>query len=258
MKALVTNDDGIHAPGLWQAVEALAQVAEVVVVAPDREQSGVGTAITLRNPLRATEVPPRVPGVEAFVVEGTPADCAILALESLVGPVDLLVSGINQGANLGEDVFVSGTVGAAVQGRLRGIPSAAISVAAVKDLHYGGAAALVRALARCLGARAQSYPLLLNVNLPNVPQDQVQGVDITRLGRRNSMYKVNKGDNDGGEHLWITRGKPDWEVVEGTDIWSIRQRRASITPLQLDMTSMELLGSLSQLKEELALLFTHA
>jgi len=137
LKILAINDDGVYSPGLWAAVEALRDVAEVVVVAPDREQSGVGTAITLSQPIRATKVVPRVSGIDTYAVEGTPSDSAIVALESLIeGPVDLVVSGINQGANMGNDVFISGTMGAALQGFFRDIPAIAISVAALRDVHF--------------------------------------------------------------------------------------------------------------------------
>ena len=131
MKVLITNDDGIRSPGLWAAVEALKDAGEIFVVAPDREQSGVGASLTLHAPIRASEVPPAVKGgmndIRAYSVEGTPADCCVLALEKLAGPVDLLVSGINQGSNLGEDILISGTIGAALQGYVRGYPSIAIS-----------------------------------------------------------------------------------------------------------------------------------
>ncbi|MBF8267101.1 MAG: surE, partial [Dehalococcoidia bacterium] len=189
MKILVTNDDGIYAPGLWAAVEALRAVGEVVVVAPDREQSGAGTAISLNHPVRVTEVTPLAEGVKAYAVEGTPADSAILALESLIEDkkVDLVVSGINQGANLGNDIFISGTVGAALQGFFRGIPSIAISVAALKDVHFAPAALVVRLLAQDVADGKLTVPLLLNVNLPNQPLEKIKGVSLTHLGRRTYM-----------------------------------------------------------------------
>ena len=134
---LATNDDGVYAPGLWASVQALREVGDVVVAAPDREQSGVGTAITLNNPVHVREVMPLIEGVRAYAVEGTPADSTILGVESLVGEkIDLVVSGINPGANMGNDVFISGTVGAALQAFFRGIPAIAVSVTALKDVHF--------------------------------------------------------------------------------------------------------------------------
>lgn len=238
MRILAINDDGIHSPGLWAAVEALAEVGEVFVVAPDREQSGVGTAVTLNHPLRVTERPSQVEGVKAYAVEGTPADSAILALETLAeGPVDLVVSGINPGANLGNDVFISGTMGAALQGFFRGIPSIAISVAALKDLHFGPAARTAKLLAIAVKNGLLTPPMLLNVNLPNVPQEKIRGVSLTRLGRRTYMDVVKAGEDDRRKYYWVTRDKPGWVLERGLDIWVIRRRRISITPIQTDLTS---------------------
>ena len=169
MKVLVTNDDGVYSPGLWAAVEALREIAEVVVVAPDRELSGVSGSVTLHSPVRAMEVEASKNGTVTYAVEGTPADCVILAMEKLVGEVDLLVSGINKGANVGADVLISGTVGAALQGYARGVPSVAISVAALKATRFGAAAQVLRGVAQQVRQGSLVAPLLLNINLPDVP-----------------------------------------------------------------------------------------
>ncbi|MDA0988013.1 MAG: 5'/3'-nucleotidase SurE [Chloroflexi bacterium] len=238
MKILAINDDGVYAPGLWAVVEALQDVAEVVVVAPDREQSGVGTAITLSRPIRATEVVPLVDGIKTYAVEGTPADSAILALESLVeGPVDLVVSGINQGSNMGNDVFISGTMGAALQGFFRGIPTIAISVAALKNLHFAPAARVARLLAQGVADGKLVPPLLLNINLPNVPLEKIKGVSLTHLGQRTYMDVVKEGDDGRRKYYWITRERPGWVLEKGLDIWAVRRRRISITPIHTDLTS---------------------
>ena len=238
MKILATNDDGIHSPGLWAVVEALQDMAEVVVVAPDREQSGVGTAISLNQPIRAAEVVPKIDGVKAYAVEGTPADCTILALESLIeGPVDLVVSGINPGANMGNDVFISGTMGAALQGFFRGIPSIAVSVASLKDVHFAPAARTVQFLAQGVADGRLVPPLLLNVNLPNIPLEKIKGVSMTHLGRRTYMDVIKEGDDGRRKYYWITREKPGWVMEKGLDVWVIRRRRISITPLHTDLTS---------------------
>jgi len=238
LKILAINDDGVYSPGLWAAVEALRDVAEVVVVAPDREQSGVGTAITLSQPIRATKVVPRVSGIDTYAVEGTPSDSAIVALESLIeGPVDLVVSGINQGANMGNDVFISGTMGAALQGFFRDIPAIAISVAALRDVHFAPAAQMVRLLAQAVADGRLLPPLLLNVNLPNVPVEKIKGVSLTHLGRRTYMDVIKEGDDGRRKYYWITRERPGWVLEKGLDVWAVRRRRISITPLHTDLTS---------------------
>lgn len=238
MRILATNDDGINSPGLWAVVEAVRDLAEVVVVAPDREQSGVGTAITLNQPVRAAEVVPQAVGAKAYAVEGTPADCTIVALEALVeGPVDLVISGINQGANMGNDVFISGTMGAALQGFFRGIPAIAVSVASLKDVHFAAAARTVRLLAQGVADGRLTPPLLLNVNLPNVPLEKIKGVSMTHLGRRTYMDVIKEGDDGRRKYYWITREKPGWVLERGLDVWVIRRRRISITPLHTDLTS---------------------
>ena len=212
MRILVTNDDGIDSEGLWSLAAALADIGRVSVVAPDRDNSGISAAITITNVVRARTVESPVPGIDATSVQGTPADCAILALESLYDErFDLVVSGINHGANLGLDVLSSGTVGAAMQGSLRGIPAIAVSVASLADVAFEAAARTARAIA---GAVAQppvpagSGPApLVNVNLPNVLPDQVLGVCAARLGPRAYLEGVTK-DHDGRRtHYWIRHNR---------------------------------------------------
>ena len=244
MKILVTNDDGIHSPGLWAAVEALKDAGEIFVVAPDREQSGVGASLTLHAPIRAREVSPpgmnvSINGIKAYAVEGTPADSCVLALERLVGPVELLVSGINQGSNLGEDILVSGTVGAALQGYVRGYPSIAISVAAVKDTRYDVAATFLKLLSSRLAEGDVLPPSLINVNIPNEPPDRMGGVQITRLGRRSYGESVTEGDDGRRKYYWVSRDKPIYqEQSEDTDIWALRHNRISITPIHTGLTDV--------------------
>ncbi|MBI4340108.1 MAG: 5'/3'-nucleotidase SurE [Chloroflexi bacterium] len=244
---LLTNDDGIYAPGLWAAVEALEGIGKVVVVAPDREQSGVGGSVTLNSPVRAREIVPSVVGTQTWAVEGTPADSVILALESLVKDADLVIAGINGGANLGEDILISGTVGAALQGYTRGLTAIAISLASLRPVGYEAGARLVQVLAQQAREGALPRPALLNVNLPPVPVGQLQGVDITRLARRTYADTVRKGDDGKNGFYWITRTRPAWEMVEGTDVWSLRHRRVSITPLQTDLTAHDAVPGLAHL-----------
>ena len=231
MKILVTNDDGINADGIWAVAKELQAVGSVTVVAPDRDQSGTGTSVTLRNPLRVSEIKSPVKGVNAYSVEGTPADSVILALKfAIKGKVDLVVSGINEGPNLGNDSFISGTIGAALQGYFYGIPSIAISVAAFEDIHFDGAARLAKLLA--IGFNNGSLPqsLLLNINLPNLLLEEIKSIEITKLGKRSYTDKIDQGYDGKREYYWIVRGIPEWSVSSGTDIWALEQNRISVTP----------------------------
>jgi 5'-nucleotidase len=237
LKILVTNDDGIYAEGLWVLVEELCQVGEVVVVAPDREQSAVGTAVTLHQPLRLAKAKPLVAGIEAYSVEGTPADSVILALGMPMGKgVGLVVSGINEGPNLGDDVFISGTVGAALQGNLYGIPSIALSVAALEDVHFEVAAKLGRALAKRIASDPSSWNALINVNLPNLPRNEIKGIEVTRLAHRSYADSIKEGHDGRRKYYWIVRGKPQWNIQEGTDRWALGEGMISMTPLHSNLS----------------------
>lgn len=236
MKILVTNDDGIFAQGLWILVKELKKIAQVVVVAPDREQSAIGTAVTLRQPLRAQRITPVVPGVETYSVEGTPADSVILALGKLVkNRVDLVVSGINQGPNLGDDVLISGTVGAALQGYLHGLPALAISADAVGSLYLDTAAKLATLLAKRTSSNALDTNILLNVNLPNLPLAKIRGVKITRLASESHTDTVEEGYDGRQKYYWLVRKKINKDMDNKTDIWAIEQGNISITPLHTNL-----------------------
>lgn len=238
MTILVTNDDGIHAKGLWALVAALKEIGEVVVVAPDREQSAVGTSVTLHQPLRAKEIKPLVEGVKTYSVEGTPGDCVILGLGHLIqGEVNLVAAGINEGANLGDDVLISGTVAAAFQGHLNGIPSMAISVGALEDIYTEPAARLATLLARKIEAHPILKETLLNINLPNLPLDQIEGIEVTQLGRRSYKDLIKEGHDGKRTYYWIVRGNAQWQYDEGTDVWALSKHRISITPLHADLTN---------------------
>lgn len=248
MTILVTNDDGIHAKGLWALVAALKEVGEVVVVAPDREQSAIGTSVTLHHPLRAIEIKPLVEGVKTYSVEGTPGDCVILGLGHLIqGEVSLVAAGINEGANLGDDVLISGTVAAAFQGHLNGIPSMAISVAALNDVNTDVAARLATVLARKITAHPLLKKTLLNINLPNLPLDQIQGIEVTQLGRRSYKDLIKEGHDGKRTYYWIVRGNAKWHYEEGTDAWALSKGKISITPLHADLTNTMPLAPLKDL-----------
>ena len=238
MRILVTNDDGITARGLWALVRELRRIAEVIVVAPDRDQSGIGTAVTLHHPVRVSPVPSEVTGVETYSVEGTPADTVILALKTLLKDgVDMVFSGINAGSNLGNDVLISGTVGAALQGYFYGLPSVAISVGAIKRVRFDVAAKFGALIAQQVADSNMPHKFLLNINLPNLPLDKITGIELTRLGERSYMDNIKAGHDGKRKYYWIVRGKPDWKEVEGTDISALGKNRISITPLHSDLSS---------------------
>ena len=238
MRILVTNDDGIFAPGLWVLVKELKNVAQVVVVAPDREQSAVGTAVTLRQPLRVQEVTPLVPEVETYSVEGTPTDSVILALGQLVrNKIDLVISGINRGLNLGADVFISGTVGAALQGYLRGYPALAISADAVDNCHLYNAAKFAALVAKKIDCGTLPANIFLNINLPSLSLAKVRGTKITRLASESHTNSVDERDDDKGRCYWIIRNRMNNNTNKKTDIWAIEQGNISITPLHTNLSS---------------------
>ncbi|HIB12185.1 MAG TPA: 5'/3'-nucleotidase SurE [Dehalococcoidia bacterium] len=259
MKILLTNDDGIRATGLWAAVEALRKVGEVFVVAPDREQSGVGASLTLHSSLRVTpeQVPDSVTGptngdptgnengvfpVTAYSVQGTPGDSCILALENVVGAVDLVVSGINSGSNLGWDVMVSGTFGAALQGYVRGYPTIAISVGAVNNPQFSAASQLLEMMALRFRDNAQDFnsSLFLNINIPSLPVERISGLKVTQLGSRSYGESVRVEGTGDDKRYWIARNRPiSGTPVDGTDIWAMKNNYISITPMQISFSQQQ-------------------
>ena len=232
MEILVTNDDGIYADGLWALAEELQKVGSVTIVAPDREQSGVGTSVTLHQPLRISKVRSRLKGIATYMVEGTPADSVILALKTVVKEkIDIIVSGINEGPNLGNDVFVSGTVGAALQSYFYKIPAIALSIRAFENPHFDAAAKLASLLARKVDDRSLPPKILLNVNLPNLPLEELKGIEITTLGDRDYHDQIEPGHDGKRQYYWITRGEAHWHITPGSDIWALEQNKVSITLL---------------------------
>ena len=232
LKILVSNDDGVYADGLWALAKELRDIATVTVVAPDRDQSGAGTSVTFRQPLRMFEIKSPVEGVVAYSVEGTPADSVILALKLVLKDrVDLVVSGINEGPNLGDDVFISGIIAAALQGFFYGIPAMAISVAAFGSLHFDIGASLAKLIAKEIVDKGLSRRMLLNVNLPNLPREKLEGIEVTRLGERNYSDRIEPGHDGKRQYHWIMRGNSEWQSISGTDIWALEQNKISITPL---------------------------
>ncbi len=228
---LVTNDDGIHSPGLKSLAEALKETGEVSVVAPDRERSAAGHSLTLHKPLRATEVAPGW-----YAVDGTPTDCVTLGVMGMLKEKpNLVVSGINLGANLGDDITYSGTVSAAVEGTLLGIPSIAISAVEPMRQDLDGAGLFAARLSLLVLERGLPQDTLLNVN---VPAGEQKGVAITRQGKRSyNEVIVEKVDPRGKTYYWIGGGEPTWQLLGGSDYEAITKGKISITPLHLDLTN---------------------
>jgi len=247
-RILVTNDDGVHAPGLVATREAVNDLGDVTVVAPLTEQSAASHALTLHHPLRIKEIGP---GVRA--VEGTPTDCVLLAVRGILDArPDLVVSGINQGPNLGEDVLYSGTVAAAMEGAILGIPSMAVSLASWKHPDFSAATRVTRNLAAALLSRSLPERFLVSVNVPPLPLEEIRGIRVTRLGSR--VYNdaiVRKTDPRGRDYFWIGGSEPSWEASSGTDTAAIEEGYVSLTPLLLDLTDAGRLEFLQELEFEL-------
>jgi len=238
---LVTNDDGVNSQGLWSLVKSLEGIDEVFVVAPDRERSAVGMAITLHRPLRARRI-----GERTFAVDGTPVDCVDLGVGGLLPErPSLLVSGVNRGQNLGHDVLFSGTIAAAIKGTFLGIPSVAISLVlgekeryVIEEVHFETAARAVLSLSKAILRNGLSEGTLLNVNVPNLPLDEIKGFRITRQDRAPYDTKVVKRvDPRGNIYYWIGGDRAETDGAEDTDIYAVRNGYISITPLQLDLTN---------------------
>ena len=257
MKILLINDDGIRAPGLWAAAGVLRKVGEVFVVAPDREQSGVGASLTLRSSVRVRQTPVDSSlsdggngayPVTAYSVEGTPADSCILALETIVGAVDLVVSGINAGSNLGWDVLVSGTVGGAIQGYIRGYSTIAVSVGAVSNPQFEGASHLLRLIVQRWADNPSESNFLLNVNVPSLPLDKINGLKVTQLGNRSYGESVREEGTGADKKYWISRNRPiSTEPDSGTDIWALKNNFISITPMDINLNRQEQVGEIENL-----------
>jgi 5'-nucleotidase len=233
---VLTNDDGIHAPGLAALEKALAELGEVYVVAPEREQSTCGHALTLHRPLR-----PHRLGERRFAVNGTPADCVNLAvLGFLPATPVLIVSGINHGSNVGDDVTYSGTIAAAMEGTLLGVPSIAVSQVEGGDFDVAGRVA--RLIAMRVLVSGLPPKTLLNVNVPAQPP---RGIRLARLGHRVYMDKiVEQADPRGRSHYWIGGGDARWDSLEGTDMGAVHEGYVSLTPLHLDLTNHRALTQL--------------
>ncbi len=233
MRILLTNDDGIASPALAQLKRVLTPFGRVITIAPDRNQSATSQSLTLHRPLRIHEA-----GEDTYSVDGTPTDCVLVAFHGQLGDKpDFVVSGINHGPNMGEDVFYSGTVAAAIEGVLQGVPGVAASLVTRQQTDFREPADTVGSIVRQVLERGLMRRLLLNINIPFMPRANLGGVRITRLGTR--VYEdtlVRKVDPRGRDYFWIGGEDPVWRPDEGTDFHTVDSGFVSVTPLQLELT----------------------
>jgi len=249
MKILVTNDDGVHADGLWTLVRELKKIGDVAVVAPDGERSAIGTAVSLFRPLHVQEYASPFSDVPTFQVDGTPSDCIILGHGKLVPEVNVVVCGINPGPNYGEDVFISGTVGAAMQGYTRGLSALSVSSTSFKfsqpsvDAGARVAAALVQRIA------AEDFPrIFFNLNVPDLPLEEIAALKLTRLARSSHINTVTEETEGSVKQYRLVRERLVGTDAEGTDIQAVLRGHISLTPLYtsfLDKPSQRLLKKLT-------------
>ncbi|HMP90391.1 MAG TPA: 5'/3'-nucleotidase SurE [Kiritimatiellia bacterium] len=243
MRILLSNDDGIHSPGLAALFEAVRDLGEVIVAAPDSQMSAVGHAITISDPIKVAEVQ-TVAGLRGYAIGGTPADCVKLAVEALLdSPPDLVISGINLGPNAGISVIYSGTVSAATEGTILGIPSMAVSINTFKNPLWETSAKVAREMAVKVIAGGLPTDTLLNVNVPNIPADQIRGVKVTTMGR--SQFKEvfhRRTDPRGNVYYWMDGEMELAPGQTGTDVQALDEGYVSVTPLRFDLTHHDVLG----------------
>lgn len=247
---LVTNDDGIHAPGLFALVQEMRKLGKVTILAPDRNWSGGGHVKTLDRALRVREVR-LADGTQAFASDGAPSDCVSLAMLGYVKePIDIVVSGINAGANLGHDVTYSGTVTAAMEAVIAGVPGVAISLETMDnhmgDLDYGPAARAALKVVRQVLENGLAHEILLNVNVPSLPDDNIRGIALTRQGLRVYHSRLDeRTDPRNKPYYWIGGDAPTGVPERGTDVGALAEGFVSVTPLQLDLTAYRAITDLN-------------
>jgi 5'-nucleotidase len=233
MRILLSNDDGYFAPGIAILAEALAPLADITVVAPERDRSGASNSLTLDRPLSVRK------SANGFLfVNGTPTDCVHLAVTGLLEELpDMIVSGINLGANMGDDTIYSGTVAAATEGYLLGIPSLAVSLASKAGRHYATAARVARELVERFQKSPPPEPVLLNVNVPDIAYEALKGFEVTRLGKRHKAEPVIKTVTPRNETVyWVGAAGSAQDAGPGTDFYAVTADRVSMTPLQMDLS----------------------
>lgn len=248
MKILISNDDGVTAPGIGTLARELATVASIEVMAPDRNRSGASNSLTLSHPLRVRQLDNGY-----YSVEGTPTDCVHLALTGFLdNGFDMVVSGINHGANLGDDILYSGTVAAAMEGRSLGLPAIAISMAGENIHHFATGAMIAKQLVNKLKTRSLPSQTILNVNVPDLPLHELKGLQVTRLGTRHTAAPVVRElDPRGLPMYWIGPPGAEADAGPGTDFYAVNQGYVSVTPLHLDMTHYKLFDKVADWVSEI-------
>jgi 5'-nucleotidase len=241
MYILLSNDDGYFAPGLNILAEHISKIADIVVVAPERNRSGASNSLTLDRPLSV-----RVAHNGFYYVNGTPTDCVHLAVTGLLDQLpDMIISGINDGANMGDDTIYSGTVAAAMEGFLLGIPSFAVSMSQHNATHFETAAKVILDIIAHYQKNPLPPPMLLNINVPDIPYEEIQGKVVTRLGKRHKAEPVIQSTSPRGEKLyWVGPAGSAQDAGEGTDFYAVAHNKVSITALQADLTNYQQLDTL--------------
>jgi 5'-nucleotidase len=241
MRILLSNDDGYFAPGIEILVRHLSDIADITVVAPERDRSGASNSLTLDRPLSL-----RRAANGYYFVNGTPTDCVHLAVTGMLDHLpDMVISGINRGANMGDDTIYSGTVAAATEGYLLGVPSLAVSLASHKAEHFATAAQVARKIVERCQREPMREPTLLNINVPDVAPEALKGLQVTRLGKRHKAEPVIKQQNPRNETVyWVGAAGEAQDAGEGTDFHAVANGYASITPLQIDLTHGAQIGAI--------------
>ncbi len=244
MQILLSNDDGYLAKGLGQLDRKLSEIANIITIAPDRDRSGASNSLTLERPIRAQEVRERL-----FKVNGTPADCIHLAITGLLeSEPDMVISGINSGPNMGDDVIYSGTVAAAIEGRFLSYPAIAISMSKYDPQHYEtGAMVALNLVSKLKKHNPFGERVVLNINVPDLPYEELKGYSVTRLGyRQRPNPAIHSKDPRGKDIFWVGSAGSEADASEGTDFHAIKNNFVSITPLKIDITDYELVKNFQE------------
>jgi 5'-nucleotidase len=247
MKILVTNDDGVTSAGLTELLKELKRIGTVTAIAPHCERSAIGHAVTFFSPLRMQLIT-KEKGCSIFSCDGTPTDCILLGLNHLLKEKpDIIITGINLGANIGDDITYSGTVTSAMEGALRGIPSMAVSIATFEKPLFYTAAQVAAWIARCMVSEGIAPRTFLNVNVPNVKPGDLEGIEITCQGESTYIQKfIKRKDPRGRDYFWLDHSRPTGKEAEGTDFYALSRNHVSVTPLKLDLTCHKSRASLKK------------
>ena len=246
MRILNSNDDGYQAKGIKQLAESLSEIADIIIVAPNENKSAASSSLTIGKPLKPIQIEHNI-----YAIDATPSDCVHLALCGFIKvPIDLVVTGINLGANLGDDVIYSGTVAGAIEGRFLGLPSIAISLASWQCKYFETAATIAMRLVEKIEKAPLSHNTIINVNVPDVPIGDIKGIKSTRLGNRH-MSEPSIQDENNSSLYWIGENGQEADNGEGTDFYAIANNFVSVTPLQIDLTKYSEVKQVSEWLEDL-------